>query len=47
MQGIYKILNKSKNENTFYFELCSGCATFVYYCVVKGKEKTRLYLEQD
>ena len=37
MQGIYKILNKSKNENTFYFELCSGCITYVYDFVVKGK----------
>jgi len=32
MQGIYKIFNKSKNENTFYFEFYSGCTTFV--CVL-------------
>ena len=35
MQGIYKILNKSKNENTFYFEFYSGCTTYVYDCVMK------------
>ena len=35
MQGIYKLLNKSKNENTFYFEFYSGCATYTCNWVVK------------
>ena len=45
MQGIYKILNKSKNENTFYFELCSGCATFVYDYVVGGSQYSFAFFE--
>ena len=45
MQGIYKLLNKAENENTFYFELCSGYIIFAHNFVVKGT-KTRFHLLQ-
>jgi len=46
MHGIYKLLNKSKNENTFYFEFYSGYSTFAPYFVVK-ETKTRFNLLKE
>jgi len=44
MQGIYKLLNKSKNDNTFYFELCSGCAAFAHKSMDKDNEPVLVLL---
>ncbi len=45
MQGIYKLFDKPKNENTFYFEFYSGCTIFAHNFVVKGT-RTRFHLLQ-